>query len=156
MKRTRDGISDFLASGLEKKSFYPNGEMNNEGCAGGSATRRNVGHYCLPFAALGYHQSTQDESGGAFVPVGNPNIDVFYEKSKNEFYFFIWGISSYNAIGPFTGNPRTEIPKAIKPRKERRAFPGVKTAVVSKRWLYPNEADAKVPRDERYDFVGGR
>ena len=156
VRRTGNGISDFMASGVEKKSFYPEGGMHNGGCAGGSLPRGGVAHYCLPFAALGYELSTGDNPEGGFVPVGNRDVEVFYEKSRNVFYFF-GGLTYFNeAVGPFTGNPLIEIPKAVKPRKSRRSFPDIESRIISQRWLYPNEADAKVPRDDNYDFVGGR
>lgn len=122
---------------VERKSFYRNGEFYNNSCFNGGVLRQNVIHYCLPYADIGYHLSTLDESiTDDFASLYGFGLDVYYEVDKNRYYFFgcCWNYSE--AFGPFSGDPKIELPKAIKPVRTKKLRLKIKTEV-SQQWLNP-------------------
>jgi len=66
--------------------------------------------------------------------------------------FYIWSVcwNFSNVLGPFVGNPKVSLNEAVKPRKPQRHLRDLKLSVVSQRWLYPDERQARVPRNGFY------
>jgi len=138
-------------------SFYKEWHWGADKCWAGSVLREGVVAYCLPYAKLGQHISVPYyHQTDTFVSIG-PCIGlyVWYERKMNRFY--LWSVcwNFTNVLGPFVGNPNIVLKQSIKPRKPERQFPGVSLSAISQRWLYEDERQARMPRDEHYDCVHG-
>lgn len=128
------------------QSFYHKWAWGSDRCPAGSL-REGVIAYCLPCVGLGRHISDpHHKEPDRFFGIGPVGIFVLYEPDTDRFYLKnnSWNFS--NVLGPFDGNPKLALNQAIKPRKGERHFPGVNLSVVSQRWLYPDERQARVPR----------
>ncbi|MCU0238212.1 MAG: hypothetical protein MUC29_02135 [Pyrinomonadaceae bacterium] len=125
----------------EPPSFYLNVGINNTSCEGGSPLRPNVIHYCLPYADLGYHISPQSLLDGEFISMHGYGLNIYYETDKNRYYFYgcCWNAGGF---GPFEGNPKTELPKAIKPRREKDLELNIESKI-SQFWLHPKADEEK-------------
>lgn len=148
---TFDDFKPALATFYEKFNWAPNN------CWAGSVLKKGVKAYCLPYARLGKHgPSAYDPNAKVFSGISNcAGLYVWHIPEKNQFY--LWGLcwNAPGVLGPFVGDPKISLPRAIKPRRGQRSFPGVTLTVVSQRWLYPNPQDARVPRDDHYDCAHG-
>lgn len=156
IKRNESWILERYSANLRPDSFYLKWEWRPTDCFAGSILREGVAAYCFPYAILGHHLSTLYPTlAGRFVSLGGVGLFVWHESRKNLFY--LWG-SGWNfdyVLGPFVGDPRTRLRNAVKPSKGKRHFSGVSLTIVSQRWVYPDERQARVPRDEHYDCVHG-
>jgi hypothetical protein len=85
-----------------------------------------------------------------FVGIGPVGILVWYEPDTDRFYLWINHWNFLNVLRPFVGNPKLALNQAIKPRKGERHFPGVNLSVMSQRWIYPDERQARMPRGPQY------
>jgi hypothetical protein len=151
------GIFDFYDSKLTPNSFYLELNWNPNKCWEGSQLREGVIAYCLPHAKLGrtvvdlYPQLVD-----RFVSIGGAcsGIYVWYEPGMSRYYLWSGCWNFTNVLGPFSGNPNTSLKRAIKPRKEQQ-LGDVSLSVVSQRWMYPDERQVRMPRDEHYDCAHG-
>jgi hypothetical protein len=138
---------------LKPSEFYDNWQWSPDKCWAGSVLKEGVRAYCLPYARLGQHYpSYRDPAVKAFSPIGPcAGIYVWYIPRQNSFY--LWGIcwNVSGVLGPFAGDPRVNLPMAVKARKGQREFPGVRLSIISQRWLFPDANDARVPHDGFYD-----
>ena len=125
------------------ESFYHKWAWGLDGCPAGSL-REGVIAYCLPCVGLGRHYSDRNhKEPDRFVGIGPVGLFVFYEPETDRFYLYShWNFA--NVLGPFEGNPKRALKQAIKPRKGERHFPGVNLSVVSQRWMYPDERQARM------------
>ncbi len=133
-------IDRLYNSKLKLDSFFKEFKRDPQGCWAGSIPRDGVNVYCLPDLRLGYHVSTRylPEKVERFVPFMLVGVTVFYETKSNSFYL---GGDFNPVFGPFTGEPTAALAKAIKPRKDRRGYPGVKLEFLSQTWNYPDEPE---------------
>lgn len=134
-------------SKLKPASFFQKFNWNLGECWSGSILRDGVSAYCLPYLQLGYSVLTDyPKKVERFVPATQyEGVYIWYEEQSNSYY--IWG-SSWNfeyALGPFTGEPITALTKAIKPRKEKRSFPGIKFELISQGWTFPDMPEPPPP-----------
>ncbi len=126
------------------ESFYHKWAWGSDNCPAGSL-REGVRASCLPFVRVGRHYSDpHHKEPDRFVGVGPMGLVVWYEPDMDRFYLWnnFWGLS--NVVGPFDGNPKRALKQAIKPRKGERHFPGMNLSVVSQRWMYPDEREARM------------
>ena len=125
-------------------SFYHKLGWGLDNCPAGNL-REGVVAYCLPCVGLGRHQSDpHHQEPDRFVGIGPIGIVVWYEPATDRFYLWNAHWNFPNALGPFVGNPKLALNHAIKPRKGQRNFPGMTLSVLSQRWLYPDERQARV------------
>ena len=150
-------IFDFYDSKRTPNSFYLEwNHWNPKKCWEGSQLREGVIAYCLPHANLGrtvvdlYPQLVD-----RFVSIGLcSGIYVWYEPGMSRYYLWNGCWNFTNVLGPFSGDPNTSLKRAIKPRKEQQ-LRDVSLSVVSQRWMYPDEKQVRMPRDEHYDCMHG-
>ncbi len=137
---------------LKPSEFYDKWQWAPDRCWAGSVLKEGIKAYCLPYARLGHdHPNYRDPHVKEFSAIGPcAGIYVWYIPRQNSFYLAIcWNVSG--VLGPFAGDPRVSLPRAIKARKGQREFPGVSLSVISQRWRFPNADDARVPHDSFYD-----
>ena len=126
------------------ESFYHKWAWGLDGCPAGRL-REGVIAYCLPCVGLGRHYSDPGHrEPDRFFGIGGVGIFVLYEPDRDRFYLKNISWNFANVIGPFDGNPKRALRQAIKPRKGERNFPGVNLSVVSQRWMYPDERQARI------------
>ena len=148
-------ILDWSKKSAERKSFYRNGEMYNDTCNGGSVLRPGVIQLCLPYADIGYHIATPDQQlSGEFVSLNGFGLNIYYEVNKNRFYFFGCCWNYVEGFGPFAGDPRIEIPKAVKPRRKKALKLNLKTEI-SQRWINPKaDEEAAILENDKLCSTG--
>lgn len=142
---------------LPLSTFYKDFKWGLETCWAGSVLKEGVRAYCLPYARLGkYYPNARNPSEKFLNCMGScAGLYVWHVAQENKFYFWAtcWNVSG--VLGPFLGDPKVELPQAVKTRRGQRTFPGVTLSMLSQRWFYPNAEDARVPRDEHYDCAHG-
>ena len=151
-EKKTEHISDLYNAERTPASFFET--LSYDKCWAGSVLRAGVIGYCLPYVKLGHHVLDRDW-GGRFISLGSyiGVVYVWYEWAMNRFYLFCY--NSMPVLGPFVGNPNIVLQQSIKQRKEERHLDGVSLSVVSQRWMYPDEQDARVPRNDHYDCRHG-
>jgi hypothetical protein len=155
IKSENKSISDLYDAKRTPGSFFETWTGLRDKCWAGSVLREGVIGYCLPYAKLGHHISDRDYqqvdrfiSLGAFI-----DVYVWYEPAINRFYLCSRNLT--DVLGPFVGNPNIVLKQSIKQRKGERHLRGVNLSLVTQRWMYPDEKEARMPRDEHYDCAHG-
>ena len=129
-------------------SFYSKWNWDWDKCSAGTL-REGVIAYCLPCVGVGRPISDPNNQIERFVSLGPVGIFAWYETDTDS--FFLWNAAwNFDVLGPFVGHPQLALNQAIKPRQGERNFPDVSLSVVSQRWMYPDERQARVPRDRAY------
>ena len=156
IKRNENSIFERYSANLRPDSFYLKWVWRPNDCFAGSLLREGVTAYCLPYARLGHHLSTPYSTlTEGFVSLGGVGLYVWHEPQKNLFYLWGNGWNFEYVLGPFVGDPRISLRNVVKPSKGKRHFSGVSLTTVSQRWVYPDERQARMPRDEHYDCAHG-
>lgn len=149
----RAGYSFFApySSKLKPDSFFRMTKWDLAACWSESVLRSGVAAYCFPYLKIGIHRSVPDyQKENVFVSFGNrPGIYVWHEPEENRYYLWSNYWNYEYAIGPFPGDPLTELVKAVKPSRKKRSFKDVRLEFVGQKWTYPN--DTTPPRDHCSD-----
>jgi tetratricopeptide (TPR) repeat protein len=148
--------SDPTDAKLQPGVFYPKGYfVPGEDIQSG--LREGIVGVCLPYVSVGrYLESPSDRRTKLFSTFGPcTGVYLWYVPQKNSFY--LWG-SCWNsaAIGPFMGDPNLSLVAARIPGKLRRTLPGAALTVESKRLMFADERQARVPFDPQLDCASGR
>lgn len=142
---------------LPPSTFYEKFNWTPNNCWAGSVLKKGVESYCLRYARLGLHHPDAQHTGAKIFSGISRCAGLYVWNVPNENRFYLWGIcwNASGVLGPFVGDPKVALKRALKPRKGQRSFPGVTLTVVSQRWLYPNPQDARVIRDDHYNCAHG-
>jgi hypothetical protein len=146
-------IYELYDAKLTPESLFKIWSSRYDKCWVGSVLREGVIGHCLPYAKLGRHVSDRDWADRFISLDAFIGVYVWYEPAMNKFYLFSRSLTY--ALGPFVGNPNIVLKQAIKPRKAERHLRGVTLSLISQRWMYPDEKEARMPRDEHYDCAHG-
>ncbi len=142
-ERGEKDFFDVYNSKRKPDDFFQSFKWNFNECWAGSVLKEDVTAYCFPYLSLGYPVTIYQGMPERFISP-DVGIAVWYEAKNNRFYLYNGWNSEY-ALGPFDGEPLAALTKAIKPRKEKRSFPGVELEFKSQNWTFPDMSEPLPP-----------